>query len=186
MRSRVQRAPGLPCALLFSEGANELVRLGRRASREREIMSRRHCERSEAIQRHKEELDCFVASAPALTTRSGCLKIETVPRSALTFPRPLWERVARIEDTRRVRGTGLTFCGDPSSAFAPRRHLLPQGEKKNFTARWLASPSCSDETGSNTPPYRPSSEPSSRSSSAAWSRRNRRFARSRCEQRCPC
>src|SRR6185437_9843958 len=44
-------------------------------------------------------------------------------------PLPLWDRVARIEDARRVRGTGLTLCGYPSSAFASRRHLLPQGEK---------------------------------------------------------
>jgi hypothetical protein len=27
-------------------------------------MTRRHCERSEAIQRGEEDLDCFVASAP--------------------------------------------------------------------------------------------------------------------------
>ena len=39
MRPRVQRAPGLPCALLFV-GANEFAKLGRSVSREHEVASR--------------------------------------------------------------------------------------------------------------------------------------------------
>ena len=38
-RPRVQRAPGLPCALCFREGANQDAKLGRSASRDREAIS---------------------------------------------------------------------------------------------------------------------------------------------------
>ena len=48
-RPRVQRAPGLPCALCYREGANEDANLGRTVPRDREVVSSRHCERSEAI-----------------------------------------------------------------------------------------------------------------------------------------
>ena len=39
----MQRAPGLPCALCFREGANQDAKLGRSASRDREAISNRHC-----------------------------------------------------------------------------------------------------------------------------------------------
>ena len=38
-RPRVQRAPGLPCALYVFKGANEDANLGRNASRERKVVS---------------------------------------------------------------------------------------------------------------------------------------------------
>src|SRR5882757_2489955 len=50
-------------------------------------------------------------------------------KARLPFPSPLWERVARIVRCETGEGSGLSLCCYPSSAFAPRRHLLPQGEK---------------------------------------------------------
>jgi len=37
-RPRVQRAPGLPCALYFEEGGNEDANLGQMMPRDREVM----------------------------------------------------------------------------------------------------------------------------------------------------
>ena len=48
-RPRVQRTPGLPCALCFFRGANEMQASGDIVPRDREDTSSRHCERSEAI-----------------------------------------------------------------------------------------------------------------------------------------
>jgi hypothetical protein len=62
---RVQRAPGLPCALCFREGEKLMANLGRNASRDREVVSIRHCERSEAIHCHlmHGKMDCFASLA---------------------------------------------------------------------------------------------------------------------------
>jgi hypothetical protein len=74
-RPRVQRAPGLPCALCLSRVEND-TKLGRIPPRERGCVSAccltiepevspRHCERSEAIHlATRRDMDCFVASAP--------------------------------------------------------------------------------------------------------------------------
>ena len=50
MRPRVQRAPGIPCALSFERGTTKLQNSGANPCRENEdVMFPRHCERSEAI-----------------------------------------------------------------------------------------------------------------------------------------
>src|SRR5687768_11670342 len=75
-RPRVQRAPGIPCALYFNRGTTNLKSSGENKPRERLRMFPRHCERSDlsaVARRAKAEaihlsacraMDCFVASAP--------------------------------------------------------------------------------------------------------------------------
>ena len=61
--SRVQRAPGLPCALISSRGQHEDANLGQ-TCRENAKLYPRHCERSEAIHRSDcRAMDCFAALA---------------------------------------------------------------------------------------------------------------------------
>ncbi|WP_212034187.1 hypothetical protein, partial [Bradyrhizobium sp. JYMT SZCCT0428] len=69
-RPRVQRAPGLPCALVF-EGKEFLAKLGRNASRECESMSAVIAsEAKQSMAPRKERMDCFVASLLAMTERA--------------------------------------------------------------------------------------------------------------------
>jgi len=70
-----------------------------------------------------------------LMRATGCLKCESGNERTrrVFFPLPLRERVDRIEDARRVRGSGVRVCGNPSSGAS--RHLLPQGEKGRITPR---------------------------------------------------
>jgi hypothetical protein len=69
-RPRVQRAPGLPCALCF-RGRCIQYHFGRIAPRERERMSGpRHCEErsDEAIHSLRGKIDCFASLAMTITT----------------------------------------------------------------------------------------------------------------------
>ena len=69
-RSRVQRAPGLPCALYSPGGTTDDAKLGRKMSREGKAVSIRHCERSDAIHAStRGKMDCFAALAMTLKGR---------------------------------------------------------------------------------------------------------------------
>src|ERR1700689_3007754 len=82
-RPRVQRAPGLPCALLLLAG-ERFASLGQSLSRECGVMSRRHCEptgranarpmtgSAKQSRAAYGALDCFVASLLAMTTCWRC------------------------------------------------------------------------------------------------------------------
>src|SRR5258705_11262763 len=87
-RPRVRRAPGLPCALYFERAGSYPANLGRIAPRDREVISIRHCERSEAIHCHlvHRKMDCFAALA--MTWR------ELATLVSLTLRRP---RSGRLE-----------------------------------------------------------------------------------------
>ena len=62
-RPRVQRAPGLPCALPFWEGQQTMQNSGERC-REKAKLYPRHCERSDAIHLSAcRAMDCFAALA---------------------------------------------------------------------------------------------------------------------------
>jgi hypothetical protein len=62
MRPRVQRAPGIPCALFIFEGEEFHANLGRDAPRECEsVSSVIASEAKQSILPRKERMDCFVA-----------------------------------------------------------------------------------------------------------------------------
>jgi hypothetical protein len=61
MRPRVQRAPGIPCALLSIEGGKLIADLGRNAPRDRKgVSSVIASEAKQSISPHEERMDCFV------------------------------------------------------------------------------------------------------------------------------
>src|SRR5665213_177774 len=70
----------------------------------------RHCERSEAIQSHKERRDCFVASLLAMTTNHSRVAAVLAEQVELLLHRTIRE----AEQHRILAG----FVGDP----APARH----------------------------------------------------------------
>src|SRR5665213_2536388 len=108
-------------------------------SRECGRVSCRHCERSEAIQSHKEELDCFVASAP---------RNDDVDERCPSSPLPLWEREEAAprwlfrELTRPEAAAGNECCVRRREP--PRlRASVPSccaGPRTNHRASWSATP----------------------------------------------
>src|SRR5450432_303317 len=74
----LRRECRIPCALCFKRVRNFLAKLGRHAPRECEAMSRRHCERSEAIHsflaRHDGLLRFARNDMPYLILRSALLR----------------------------------------------------------------------------------------------------------------
>jgi hypothetical protein len=79
--------------------------------------------------------------------RGGCHDVAAKREKAVRtahflsyFPLPLWERVDRTAK-RFETGEGLPQTPNsrhPSSVFASRSHLLPQGEKEGRMSRYVA------------------------------------------------
>src|SRR5258708_25259387 len=104
---------------LIFRGARLSANFGRTASRKCEVVSSRHCERSEAIH-GATRLDCFVAIA-SRNDSFGSLKIESEIFAAVSLTLPWRGRVGSHGAQRAVRRGGGIFqlvccsCGEPGT-----------------------------------------------------------------------